>query len=577
MCGIIGYTGGNRARNVLIDGLKVLEYRGYDSAGVALEFENGLEVYKCGGRVSDLDKMTPPSNSNTGIGHTRWATHGKANAVNSHPHFSPDGQFAIVHNGVIENCTELKAEITAAGGRFASDTDSEIIAHLIMLEYNKCRDVEQSVEKTASRLEGAATFLVLHAGEDKIYCRRGGAALLIGYGENENFVASDALALTKYTNRIAVLKDGDTAVISPDGVTVKNNGKAVLRGISSSGRTQPTEEKCYMRREIDDIPSALQSTYRSFICSFDKKCTTDIQTAKRIALFACVTAYHAALYGKEMFEKKAHKPCEVYVASEHNSARFVDDTYFAIFISQSGETADTLSALEYCKDRGCKTLAVTNVADSTITFKADYTFLLNAGAELAVAATKSYNCQLLALYLTALEVSGQTVPQELVDTLSSAAKDLTEKEVNVPGASEKKLFFVGKGEDGITALEGALKFKEITYKMTDAYPAGELKHGSIALVDEGAAVVAIATSAAEKKRMAASISELKARGARVTAVSSVGDIGADETEVLPPLPDEDLYPILSVIPLQLLSLNVSRSLGINPDKPRNLAKSVTVI
>lgn len=572
MCGIIGISGCDNVKSLLLDGLTALEYRGYDSAGVAFGGDM-LSVYKCGGRVSALSRSIPfDADGTVGIGHTRWATHGEVSGKNAHPHLSPNGEFAVVHNGIVENCDELKSRLLRAGEIFSSDTDSEIIAHLI--ERNFKGDMLSTITDTAGVLVGSATFLVLRKGDDNVYCHKRGTALVVGESALGGFVASDALALQNYCDKESILQDGDVAVVSRKNVTIFHDGVKTEREKIPFFQKPPAKCDCHMKSEIDEIPTALENT---FSCEISDECVEKIRRSERIAIFACGTAYHAGLYGKRVFEKIANIPVDVFVAGEIDEARFLSPSVFSIFVTQSGETADTLVALERCKNLGLSTLAVTNVPFSTITFKADYVFTTMAGAEIAVAATKSYVCQLLALYLIAMKVAGRPLNVCGINGLIASAREIVKSTSIATNATAKKVFFIGKGGDEITAREGALKFKEITYKMTDSYPSGELKHGAIALVDDTALVVAVVTNEADKERTRATIKELKARKGTVVAVSAVGDVGGDESIFLPPLDDELLYPILTVIPLQKLALETSLALGINPDKPRNLAKSVTVI
>ncbi len=573
MCGIVGYTGYRNAQNVVIDGLKALEYRGYDSAGVAL-CENTIHVYKAQGCVANLEKNLPARNAHTAIGHTRWATHGQPTKENAHPHLSFDGQIAIVHNGVIDNFQDLKNQLLSKGIVFKSSTDSEIIAHLIALEDTS--DMLNAVRNVGQKLKGATTFLAIKRGDENIYVRRMGASVAIGLGNDENFVASDTLAIAKYTRTMAIMQDGEYAVISPTSVRFYNNDGEITKQKISVSRQLPKTCACQMRCEIDEIPSALYRTYTSITQSIDCNTINRIRMAKKICFCGCGTAYHAGLYGKYVFEKILHIPCECSVASEFDTT-FLDKDSIVFFITQSGETRDTLLALQQCKISGISTFAITNVPSSSICFEADKTFLLDAGAEVAVAATKSYNSQLLSLYLIAKFSTIENVDENAVRTLCSVAKTISAQNLYNEKIKNANLFFIGKGADYITAKEGALKFKEITYKMTDAYQAGELKHGTIALIDNNSTVIVIATDKKDVNRISATVCELRSRGANIIAISAVGDVGADTTLFLPPVEEDMLYHILSVIPLQNLALNASLCLGLNPDKPRNLAKSVTVI
>ena len=574
MCGIVGYSGFQNAKNIVIDGLKTLEYRGYDSAGVAFCGED-ISIFKTAGSVATLEGLLPDLYAHTAIGHTRWATHGKPIAANAHPHLSFDGNIAVVHNGVIENCDELRRELAGRGIEFASDTDSELIAHLLALEDTS--DMAAAVERVGSRLKGATTFLAIHRGEDAIYVRRMVASLAVGIGEGESFVASDTLAISKHTSKTVIMKDGECAILKGGSVSFYKDGKPIQKQPVRIKRTPPKLCACYMRSEIDEIPSALMRTYDSAIETVDDSLVDSFKKAKRVYLVGCGTAYHAGLYGKAVLENALNIPCCTVVASEFDGVRFVDSDCAVILITQSGETADTLNALEICKQKGATTLAITNVAHSSIAYAADRTLLIDAGAEVAVAATKSYNCQLLALYMLAMRIEGREFLKSDLYRLAEAIRKTAEYDLYEDRVKRANLFFVGKGLDGVTAKEAALKFKEITYKMTDAYSAGELKHGAIALIDEKSTVVVIATAQNDKHRIEATVSELRSRGAYTVALSSVGDIGANKTLYLPFLADDILYPLVTIVPLQSLALNASLCLGLNPDKPRNLAKSVTVI
>ena len=480
-----------------------------------------------------------------------------------------------MHNGVITNCDELKKDLLARGVTFLSSTDSEIIAHLIALEDTS--NMPFSIEKVGKMLQGATTFLAIKAGDDAIYARRFGASLAVGIGEKENFVASDTLAISKHTRKIALLQDGECAKITPRGVLFFKDGKTISKQTMKIKRVAPKECSCHMRSEIDEIPDAMSRTYREITHSLDIKSVQKIKSARKIYFCGCGTAYHAGLYGKYVFEKLLGIPCETVVASEFDSEKFIDENSDCIFITQSGETDDTPIAPSDCKKAGATTIAITNVNGSSICFEADKTFLLDAGAEVAVAATKSYNCQLLALYLIAKKCAEKDFSQEDMAKLIQAIRDCQMPVLYEEKIKKANLFFVGKGVDNVTAREGALKFKEITYKMMDAYQAGELKHGAIALIDDKSVVITIITNSSDKHRIEATISELRSRGAYVIALSSVGDVGANRTTYLPFVKDELLYPILSVLPLQNLALTASLCLNLNPDKPRNLAKSVTVI
>lgn len=576
MCGIVGYTGKRPARKVLVDGLRALEYRGYDSAGVAFGGER-IAVYKCGGRVDTLADILPRTTAHTGIGHTRWATHGAPCAENAHPHLSFDKRIALVHNGVIENHEELRRELCARGIPLASQTDSELVAHLLALETG---DIPERIFKVAKRTEGALTLLVLRAGEDKVYCYRRGAALLVAEGEGECFAASDMAALSPYARQVRVLRDGECAVLSPSGAMYLTESGICGEGKMLIPPPAPARtSKCHMADEIAQIPDALSCTLDSYMHSFPARERTveKLRTCRNVLLVGCGTAWHACLYGQEVIEKLAGKPCRALSAGEVDSPRFTDGDTFAVFVTQSGETADTLRAMEECRKLGAYTLAVTNTEGSTAALAADACFLLRAGAEIAVAATKSYCCQLFALWLLAKDAEGISDGKEEAEELLAKCRAVMKAELPAECARAQKLFFIGKGQDGVTAKEGALKFKEVTCRPADAYSAGELKHGAIALADGDSAAVVVATVPCDARRIRATVSELRSRGTKVYALSTVGDVGADFTLPLPVQDECALAPVLAVIPLQRLALTAALGLGLDPDKPRNLAKSVTVI
>lgn len=571
MCGIVGYTGFKNAVDVVFDGLKALEYRGYDSAGIAVSGKN-IEVFKAVGRVSELKAKLPSASFATAIGHTRWATHGKPLEKNAHPHISFDGKVAVVHNGIIENFKHLRRKVEEKGITFLSDTDSEIIAHLLALD--KSSDFLQAVENVSRLLRGAATFLAIREGDDKIYCSKCGASLTIGMGDDENFVASDTLAICEHTNRMIPLLDGDTAVISRENVKIYHAKELVFRPAYNLNRIRPTDSDCFMASEINEIPIAVKRTIDGFLHSSNKTAEEKIKNADKLYFVGCGTAYHACLYAKHVFSRLLQKNCEAVESSEFEDALVTKRTV-AVFVTQSGETADTVIATKRLRQQGGYAIAICNVQGSLISFEADATYFTHAGAEVAVAATKSYVSQLALLYVLAKKCAG------LVDDFEPALVDCLEKtlEQNIflPDCLDKKIFFIGKGQDVVTAKEAALKVKEITYKMTDAYPAGELKHGPIALIDDNSLAIVVATNEDDKARIEATTSELRSRGATVLAVSGIGDIGADKTVNLPVLGDKLLFPLIAILPLQRFALDLSIAMGLNPDKPRNLAKSVTVI
>ncbi len=558
-----------------MDGLRTLEYRGYDSAGVALGGDK-IAVYKTAGRVNALDAMLPSgSECHTAIGHTRWATHGKPNAVNAHPHLSYDKQIAVVHNGVLENCAELRRELSDRGVICVSETDSEILAHLLALEGG---EMLEAVRRVGDRAKGSATFLAIRAGDPAVYVYRKGASMLVASGEGGSFAASDGLALARYVGEATVLEDGEYARITYDVCAIFKDGAQIFKVPTPLRVSPPRECACHMRAEIDEIPAALERTYLSVREAPDDELTNRVKRAKRVVLAGCGTAFHACRYGKILLEQSVGICAEAVAASEADGGAPVDGNTLAIFITQSGETADTLLAMKRCAEMGAYTVAVTNVEGSSAAYQADKTLFLDAGAEVAVAATKSYCCQLLALYMLVRRVSGDEMRADELKRLKDSVCECLEKcALFEKRMLTDKLFLVGRGQDLVTAKEGALKLKEITYRQAEAYAAGELKHGPIALIDSESTVIALATREEYMPRMRATVSELRSRGAYTVGLSSAGDLGADRSVFLPKLEDAVLQPILSVLPLQELALCSSLCLGLDPDKPRNLAKSVTVI
>lgn len=590
MCGIFGYIGGGDAGSIILDGLKRLEYRGYDSAGYALLDLGNKRIItvKDSGRVEKLP--VPPIFSNIGIGHTRWATHGKPTAVNAHPHSSFDGSFAVVHNGIIENEAELRAELAAEGLNFSSETDSELIAHLLALNYKG--DILGAIDETVQKLRGAFTFLAISTHDGAIYGCRHNASLIIGLGNGENFVASDVVALYPHTRRGIILEDDEIIEIHAETCKVFKYGRQLDKKISELYSSDLCNNyKSFMQKEIEEIPEAIMATAGSLSSpeGLGKLPKDLMRNIDSVYISACGTAYHAGLYGKFAIERLANLPVEVQIASEVRChAMFFNPKKLAVFISQSGETCDTLSALKIAKAAGSFTLAITNVRGSSITFAADCTLYIDAGAEIAVAATKSYNSQLVSLYYLANFLAAVRLGKDSPDIagLEAKIKNLavqTRKQICDNAAerfAEKYCegyapFYIGKGLDYPTALEGALKLKEITYKMTDAYPAGELKHGTIALIDEHALAIVIATSREETLKIRTAIKELVARGASVLTVATEKIENHDYIEI-DGVTDFLLRPVLSVIPLQKFALATANLLGLDADKPRNLAKSVTV-
>ncbi len=611
MCGIVGYTGAREANPILIDGLKKLEYRGYDSAGVALHRDGCLVINKAAGSVADLEKKLGDqfNKVTVGIGHTRWATHGRPTDINAHPHCSCDNKIAVVHNGIIENHQSLRQWLAdEAGHSFRSETDTEVMAHLIEEYYED--DLLEAVRKAVKRVEGSYAMVVIAAGEpDHLVCVRQDSPLIIGLGEGENFVASDIPALLAHTRRTKILEDGEFASITADRVEISDrDGKVVEREILEITWDLEAAEKGgyehFMLKEIMEQPVAVKETMRQRIDPSTGQVDlselgfteAELSSLEKIFIVACGTAYHAGLLGKAIIEKVAGVEVEVDVASEFRYREPIfEKNQLAIVISQSGETADTLAALRLARRNGLKVLAITNVVGSSVSREADRVFYTWAGPELAVASTKAYLTQLVALYLLTIyigkarrsidpELAGELV-KNLMDLPGNLKKILSEESLSRLSSYCNHLsqwesaFFVGRNLDYPVAMEGALKLKEISYIHAEAYAAGELKHGPLALIVEGIPVIALVTQKAVSEKILGNIQEVKARGGAVFAITQEGfdDVSrqVDSVFYLPAVNDI-LAPVLSAVPTQLIAYYAAVARGSSVDKPRNLAKSVTV-
>ncbi|WP_282937967.1 glutamine--fructose-6-phosphate transaminase (isomerizing) [Paenibacillus sp. RC67] len=608
MCGIVGYVGKRNSQNILIEGLKKLEYRGYDSAGVAVFTENGLEVKKSKGRLANLESKLgeTPLNGSIGIGHTRWATHGKPSDVNSHPHTDNTNKFSVVHNGIIENYVALKEELTAKGHVFVSETDTEVISHLIAELYEG--DIVKAVQQAVKRMSGAFALGVLTEYEpDKLVAVRLSSPLIIGVGEGENFIGSDIPAILDYTRNVYILNDGEMAVLTKDGVELMTlEGNFISRELFYVDWDIITAEKAgfdhFMMKEIHDQPKAYRDTMGARLDSTGTKVILDeakmteeqIRSIRNVHIIACGTAYHAGLVGKSVIEKLARIPVEVDVASEYRYREpIINKDTLVIVVSQSGETADTLAALREAKRNGAAVLAITNVVGSSVAREADHVIVTWAGPEIAVASTKAYTSQLIAFYLFGLYLAQTlgTKDESYIANVISEMKLLPEKVEQIleqgdsikewaeEVAAHNNLFFIGRGLDYAVALEGSLKLKEISYIHSEAYAAGELKHGTLALIEDGVPVIALGTQEDLLEKTISNIKEVKARGAHVYGVNAEGEselVKAVDGLFTIPATLQLLSPALSVIPLQLLSYYASLARGNDVDKPRNLAKSVTV-
>ncbi len=609
MCGIVGYIGSQEAQSILLDGLSKLEYRGYDSAGLAIYNGENIGFCKSQGRLADLKQKleTCLLPGNLGIGHTRWATHGKPSDENAHPHTDEQKMFAVVHNGIIENYAELKEELIAKGHVFTSETDTEVIAKLLSDHWDG--SLVSTVQKVVQELRGAYALGIISEYEpDKLVAVRLASPLVIGVGKGENMIASDIPAILKYTRDVYLLDDGDMAVLTPDHVQLMRvDGTPIEREtIQITWDVKQAEKDGYdhfMLKEINEQPRAIRDTLAGRIkkgrvdlsneLSISKE---DLKNFERIHFVACGTAYHAGMIGKYVLEKLVRIPVEVDVASEYRYREpIVNERTLFVAISQSGETADTLAALKEAKRQGARILAITNVVGSSVAREADEVIITWAGPEIAVASTKAYTSQLIAVYLlgiyfaqmleTQSEQQLQTWVEELLQLPDKAASLLQPEQVEKVESYAREmskhssLFFIGRGLDYAVALEGSLKLKEISYIHSEAYAAGELKHGTLALIEEDVPVIALSTQKVLAEKTVSNVQEVKARGAYVLGVTNEADAELSKTadELISIPATLDLFaPVLAVIPLQLFAYYACLQRGFDVDKPRNLAKSVTV-
>ncbi len=596
MCGIIGYVGYRNARNIVIEGLKKLEYRGYDSAGAGIIGEN-LHIYRSVGEIGNLEKIVPQMESGIGIGHTRWATHGRVCVENAHPHTDCSKKIAIVHNGIIENFKSLKEMLEKKGHTFSSETDSEVIAHLIEEKYNG--SLEEAVKEAIKELRGSYAIIAISQLEpDKIVGARNESPLVIGVGEKENFIASDIPAFLKYTNKVKYLHDGEICVIKNDTVKIMDlKGKEIEREENLIKWQAEQAEKAgyphFMLKEIYEQPHSIMETMRGRISEIEPWINLDIDLDEtdEIALVACGTSYYAAMAGKYMIEELAGVPVDIELSSEYRYFGKRRKTVFAI--TQSGETADTIGALREAKMYGCKTIVITNVIGSSATRFADHVLLTRAGPEIGVAATKTFTAQLLVLMLLSLYLgmrNGKLHANEIknyvaeLKRLPSVVETILEKENEIKEIAKvihdrNTVFFIGRGINYPIALEGALKLKEISYIHAEGFAAGELKHGPFALLGEETPVIALASKDKVYEKVMGNIGEIKARNSPVIAIAEEGD------EDIPNFADYVIYyprlsfPFFSIpiaVILQLLAYHTASLRNCPIDKPRNLAKSVTV-
>ncbi len=612
MCGIAGYVGKKQAAAILIDSLKRLEYRGYDSAGIAIAGDNGKITRKrCKGKISNLEKLIRGKNlkGTTAVGHTRWATHGCPSDENAHPHADCSGRTVIVHNGIIENHASLRSALSAAGHKFNSETDTEVIAHLLEDVLKSEKDFLKAVTSAASKLEGSYALGIINSDNPgELIAVRKDSPLVIGLSADGNFIASDVPAVLPYTKEVIYLEDGQSARIKKDSVEVFDSSlKKIKKKISKITWDPVTAEKQgyrhFMLKEIHEQQRAVQETLLGRINRGDSSVSfedfnltaKDFKKYKKIFMTACGTAYHACLVGKFLLEDGLKIPCEVDIASEFRYRNPpIDDTTLVITVSQSGETADTLAAMREAASKGAYTLTICNVLGSTMTREADGVIYTHAGPEIGVASTKAFTCQLAALYLLTVYFGrlrgsmpvkqAREMTEGLLKLPLKIKKFLDEQEQATEKIShnyfkKNDFLYIGRHVNYPLALEGALKLKETSYIHAEGYPSGEMKHGPIALVDEEMPIVAIVNKSFVYEKMLSNIQEIKARGGKIIAIATEGDTEtakiADDVIYIPEVP-EILSPILTSIPVQLLAYYISLLRGCDIDQPRNLAKSVTV-
>jgi len=610
MCGIVGYVGPRGSEAVLLGGLGRLEYRGYDSAGIAI-LSTGLEARKRSGKLQELrDELVanPIHDGHTGIGHTRWATHGAPNDINAHPHLADDGKLALIHNGIIENYSELKAELLADGTEFTSETDSEVAAHLVARAFRETHNLTEAMRLVVQRLEGAFTLLVLHADEpDVVVGARRNSPLVIGLGDGENFLGSDVAAFIEFTDKalaigqdqIVTITRENVAVIDFDGNTVEPEPFEVTWDASAASKGG---WRSFMAKEISEEPAAVANTILGRIkdnrVDIDGIAAETLATVDRIVILACGTAAYAGLVGKYAIEKWAHIPVDVELSHEFRYREpVITDNTLIVSVSQSGETMDTLMAVKYAREIGARTLSICNTQGATIPRESDSVIYTHAGPEVAVASTKAFVAQVTALYLLGIAL-GQANGKGAAAELSTAVRDLEAaptllETVLQQGeriatmakwmADTRAILLLGRHVGFPIALEGALKLKELSYIHAEGFAAGELKHGPIALIEPGQVVFVIVPSPRDPNslhaKVVSNIQEIRARGARVIAIAEQGDAAVlpHADEVIPiPLASRFIEPLLAVVPLHIFAMELAAAKGLDVDQPRNLAKSVTV-
>lgn len=613
MCGIVGYIGNKPAVDILLDGLEQLEYRGYDSSGIAVKCPEEIKVYKAEGKLKNLREELAPhayeiSKSTLGIGHIRWATHGAPTVVNAHPHTCGCGKLVVVHNGIIENYKELKAELEAKGCKFRSQTDTETVAHLVALIYGEVKDLTKAVQMATKRLEGAYALCIMHNDEpNKLVATKRNAPLVVGVGENEYYVASDVPAIIKHTNKAIYIKDNQVVTLTPNSLKLEDEfGGEVIPKVE----VLPWEPvalskmgfKHFMLKEIHEQPDVIRNILIGKLHTSDSPIVLDevkltkehLRKLNRIQVIACGTSLHAAMVGKYIIESFCGIPVDVEASSEYIYRKTVTDEHtLVIGVSQSGETADTLTAIKQAKSKGSHVLIITNRPDSTMAREADSLIPVSAGIEVSVAATKSYIAQLTSFYLLALYMAEikESMPTKELNDIKAEMLVLPQKIEQILAhkegiqacarkyANTRDFIYIARGINYPTALEGALKLKEISYINATGYPAGELKHGPIAMLDETMPVLSILMQGSVYEKLLSNSEEAKARNARMVALTNSSDPKLDDLfDCIIKVPEvhEFLSPIIATIPLQLIAYYIAEFLGKDVDQPRNLAKSVTV-
>ena len=590
MCGIVGYVGQQHPKEFLIDGLKKLEYRGYDSSGIAIKNNDNIQIIKSTGKIADLEekiKQEDLINSKLGIAHTRWATHGEANEVNAHPH--KVNKVTIVHNGIIENATDLKNKLVNEGIVFRSETDTEV-ACAVIDNYYKGSPIE-AITKAIKSLKGSYAFGILFEDQDKLYAVRKDSPLIVGIGKGENYIASDIAAIIKYTDEYILLEDDEVAELSEDKVTIYKDGKKIEKEINQATITVEDANKGsykhFMLKEIMEEPIVLQRTLNKYLNDMDKM--VDVSSYEDIHIVACGSALYAGMIGKCLLEEKANIKCMTECASEYRYKKIIyDRKTLVILVSQSGETADTIAAMRKAHEEGIDTLAIVNVKTSTIAREAKQTLFIEAGPEIAVATTKAYLLQVAMFSLIALKAAKSKGLETNYKKILEEGKHLPEylrKVLNDKGIFEnvgkelkdaRDAFYIGRGVDYAMCEEGSLKLKEVSYTHSDAYQAGELKHGTISLIEEGVPVFAIITDDKIKDKTESNVIEVESRKARIYTITNDGSLMNHHFKYVVEKLSDYFQPILIVPPLQMIGYYVALERGLDIDKPRNLAKSVTV-